>query len=173
MRCERCGFHNLPGTATCVSCRSPLGATRAPATAAAVTPPRRAPWRKTFDRIRGRGGLDPARFERGVEAQQPGMREVTARVSLGLGGMALPLKPPKSAPCDERRVGQSAATWVVAPVTSITHTRFVAIAFLGRVLPQADDQDFAGLQIVAQVQQCVGALGGDGQLRKDEETRSL
>lgn len=50
MRCERCGFHNLPGTATCMSCRAALGAPAAPVSRAAITPPRATPWKRLWSR---------------------------------------------------------------------------------------------------------------------------
>ncbi len=49
MRCERCGFHNLPGATACLSCRSPLGAARRTMTAEAASPPRRSAWLKWAD----------------------------------------------------------------------------------------------------------------------------
>ncbi len=47
MACERCGFFNIPGTAVCVSCQTPLLA-RAPVSLAEITPPRAPGWQKFF-----------------------------------------------------------------------------------------------------------------------------
>lgn len=44
MQCSHCGFHNLPGTDECLSCRVPFGRTAT----AVLTPPRAPSWRKRF-----------------------------------------------------------------------------------------------------------------------------
>lgn len=52
MPCGQCGFHNLPGTAQCVSCRAPLGAARpARAGVATLMPPRATPWSRLRQRV--------------------------------------------------------------------------------------------------------------------------
>ncbi|MBI5368241.1 MAG: hypothetical protein HZA54_14495 [Planctomycetes bacterium] len=57
MKCRRCGFHNLPGTATCVACRMPLGrGAGGAARGVRLLPPRAPRWRKALD-----GALEGAR----------------------------------------------------------------------------------------------------------------
>ncbi len=47
MQCPRCGFHNLPGEGTCLSCRVPFGGRAA---VAVLAPPRAPAWRKVARR---------------------------------------------------------------------------------------------------------------------------
>lgn len=51
MSCPRCGFFNMPGSAACVSCGTPLGSTGG-AVATAVAPPRATPFQKSFRKVR-------------------------------------------------------------------------------------------------------------------------
>lgn len=51
MQCPRCGFHNLPGTEACLSCRVPFG--RGAAAVGTLSPPRATAWSKRSRRVRG------------------------------------------------------------------------------------------------------------------------
>jgi len=91
MACARCGFHNLPGTAVCVSCQVPLLAA-APISLAEITPPRASPLDKLIGaRLRGwlrRHALTSSHFSplQGLVPGLPQLRRGRGRWAAGFFG---------------------------------------------------------------------------------------
>ncbi len=86
MQCSHCGFHNLPGTNECLSCRVPFGRTAT----AVLTPPRAPSWRKRFRAFHGLPHVRPGAVRQVLVASQtllgllPGLHQlVLGRRRLG------------------------------------------------------------------------------------------